>query len=185
MRIRRNRDDDDGDGVPDRSDTNGVPGETDLIEVQLEATAGLPGAEIVVRRTGFSGLTLYRDSTKSVEVMFNFADSTVLTAGGTYWVEYTDISGAAELALSLRDTRHQREVLLDTLTFSPINSIVIAILGNLQTAQWPPPATTLSPGLYSTPYELYTEGYDVYLYEYSDVGIGTGHGPASTLSPMR
>jgi hypothetical protein len=187
--IRRNGDDDDGDGrdpadqkkviIPDRDDGL-VDGENDLIETYLTGGVGaagsMAGTEVIITRSS-SEIRLYSLSNKADGDWFvGGSNSFVLPSDGSYWTEYVGVGDAsATLTITLRDTVHERDMLSDSLTFTPLNSVVIAIGGRLQAPTDPANAQS---GIYDVGRSLIDDGYDAYFFPHSAVAIADGTGPA-------
>jgi hypothetical protein len=140
--IRRNGDDDDGDGVPDLADTSGVQRENDLIEVEIQ-TALPPGqgpvAWFLTRDNEW--LQVFTSPAKAGAPLFapgqTSADISPLIQGGTrkLWVEWTGptVYATRSLTLELRTASAPpappQVLAADTVAFYPFTSIVIAFGG--------------------------------------------------------
>jgi hypothetical protein len=175
--IRINGDDDNSNGQPDSADV-GVPGENDLIEVEvtLDPPAPPPGFEYVLTRTD-PAIKAWTDPTKSSE-LFGGGNSFVVTLPSTtesLWIE-NPAGGTSDLALSAREISGGAIVASDQIHFYPFTGIVIALGGEGQVAGDP----TLDPGnhgAFELAIVLYRGGYDVHMYD-EDVVSSSGSGSA-------
>jgi hypothetical protein len=158
-----------------RPNTDFDPGsEDDLIETVLGLGAVPEGTELVVTRSN-AGIRLHKTKFADGD-LFAGGNSRTLDASGTYWVEYVGTGGAAQLTLTLRDSLHGTGACTDSLVFRPLTSIVVVILGHGQVAMYPPDPSSKAPGTIHMARELYSEGYDVHLFEEDSVDYPWGLG---------
>jgi hypothetical protein len=179
--IRMNGDDDDGDGTADRSDVNGVTGENDLLEVDVDTQPkNVPNVGWVLRRSG-SEINVFLNSDRTQPVWGaggdqNVIDVTNLIKSGTaeFWVEWasTSVRTSATLTLEMRDVRvpaAPKTLTWDKIRFDPFASIVIVFGGNNTN----PLAAT--DGAFQIAERLYRgetvlhAGYDVHAYNEEDL----------------
>jgi len=180
--IRRNGDDDDRDGVPDLSDTSGVQGENDLIEVEIR-TGVPPGqgpvAWFLTRDNEW--LQVFTSPAKAGAPLFapgqTSVDISPLIQGGTrkLWAEwpgptvYATRSLTLELRTAVAPPAPPQVLAADTVAFYPFTSIVITFGGNNTT---PLAATdgafTIAQHLYDGTNNLHA-GYDVHAFNEESV----------------
>lgn len=171
--IRRNTDDDDGNGLSDATQL-GVVGENDLIELAITNTPALApaGWEYVIVRSG-AHLKVWLDAGKAFPLL-DANDEAVLTTGNTsLWVEsVAAVSGTVQVLA--RPAGGGAAIASDTVLFYPFTSVVIALGGENQSPSDPPNSNH---GVFNIARDLYAMGYDVHMYDEDDVD-GSGNGPA-------
>jgi len=172
--IRFNGDDDDGDSIPDRDDSF-VPGENDLIEIELRVRrSNVPMDYVLVR--SHPSLRVWNSQTKESAIL-DGNDEVLLHLTGTRLRAWVECSSAvpAELHFQARSASHGDVLDEDTLRFFAFSSIVVALDGEFQTPTDPPAA--INGGIAEMAIELYKAGYDVHMYD-EDVVAGDGLGAA-------
>jgi len=174
--IRINGDDDDGDLIPDRDDPS-VPGENDLIEVELGVDADATGLEYFLVRSS-PAIRVFSQSSKGTPLLgaSDEAQLTFSTGTRTVWVE-NPLGGTALLTFEARRAggAGAGAVARDVLRFYPFTSIVIALDGEFQTPTDPP--SPINGGISEMAIELHKAGYDAHMYD-EDVVSGSGEGQA-------
>lgn len=170
--IRINGDDDDGDSIPDRDDSF-VPGENDLIEIELRVRRSNVPLEYVLIRSD-PALRVWSSQSKENAIL-DGNDEALLDFTGTRlraWVECRS-AVTAELRLEARSVSRGDVLDEDTLRFFAFSSIVVALDGEFQTPTDPP--APINGGIAEMAIELYEAGYDVHMYD-EDVVAGDGLG---------
>jgi len=170
--IRINGDDDDGDSIPDRDDPS-VPGENDLIEVELWVGRAAPCVEYVLVRTHPS-IRVWEEATKESAIL-GANDEAVLAFPGAkrrVWVE-SHGGGSALLTFEARATGGGGVLAEDVLRFYSFTGIVIALDGEFQTPTDPP--GSVNEGIPEMAIDLHSTGYDVHMYD-EDAVAANGSG---------
>ncbi len=172
--IRRNGDDDNGNGLPDRLDMGGVAGEDDLIEVEVFTKLfNAPGLRYELTR-GETDINVFATAAKTTALLDYTSGNTVVftpTADlQSIWVEWVGTSGSgaptADLTLTAYDAVHDTLVWSDTITFDPFESIVIVFLGEFQVPADPVPLQFRGMhGVNQFAIDEYRNGYNVYVYD--------------------
>lgn len=172
--IRINGDDDDGDQILDRDDPF-VPGENDLIEVELRINPAAPSVTYHLVRSS-PALKVFSESTKGMALLDTLDEVQLAFVGEslTVWIE-CPAGGAADLGFEARTSSGARVVARDVLGFQPFTSIVIALDGEFQTPTDPP--SSINGGIAEMAIGLYQAGYDVHMYD-EDVVASDGTGAA-------
>ncbi|MGI8978415.1 MAG: Calx-beta domain-containing protein [Pirellulaceae bacterium] len=180
--IRRNGDDDDGDGVRDFSQGNGwVMGENDLIRVDLETGLSTPwtGVSATVERTN-ANIAVWNSKDRGEAILNTGTLAAVVMPLGsnTVYVEWASDSAApATFRFSTWDNFHGTRAFFDDLVFKPFESVVIVLGGEGQV----PADPVLVPGnqgMFDFAIEKYQAGFDVHMYDDDDVsynGLGDAH----------
>ncbi len=181
--IRRNGDDDDGDLASDWYDTP-VPGEDDLIRLDVWRDAGLSSdVDFVLTRSDASRLQVWKSSDKSGGKVFD-ADATPLEEvppRNRLWVEWVRPGTGedrASLELEVRDPRNGNKAFSDKVVFHAFTSVIVVLGGEGQD----PADPVLEPnnhGIFRFAISEYRKGYDVYMYN-EDVVNSYGEGAAYT-----
>ena len=176
-RLRINGDDDDADGLADRTDI-GVAGENDLVELTLtvDPPSPPPGYEYVLARSN-ANLRVWNESTRNTEVtgpgdvaVLSFASTT-----RTLWAE-SPFGGEGNLEFIARHVTTGATVASDLIHFVPFTSVFIALGGEGQVPADPPLEPT-NHGMFQVAIQLYRTGYDVHMYD-EDVVPMSGAGAA-------
>jgi Ca2+-binding RTX toxin-like protein len=176
--IRINSDDDNGNGIQDRFESNSIADEDDLIEIVIQ---GLPGNVNDFRLDASTeDLMLWTSYDKGQSIAFPDggleSEPLRLSAMGTLtlyveWVYPTH--GTSNL--SLIDVASG--FVFDVITFHTFNSVVVVLGGEGQVPSDP----VLDPGnqgIFQLAIDMYrNDGYDVYMYDEDDVAP-FGGGPA-------
>jgi hypothetical protein len=175
--IRMNGDDDNGNGTADRDDTGTVSGENDLVEVTLAVSpvTAPPGFEYVLVR-GNTNIKVWNSDLKGVSVLTTGSEQMLTFDGSgtrTVWVENPS-GGSATLELRARPIGGGATLASDTIQFYPFTSVIIALGGEGQGPSDPPDGNH---GMFNIAKTLYTQGYDVHMYDEDDVS-SSGAGPA-------
>ncbi|MGH7199115.1 MAG: Ig-like domain-containing protein, partial [Planctomycetaceae bacterium] len=202
--VRRNGDHDNGNAqVEDRSITNtAIPGENDLIEVDIVAPA-LPGLRYVLWRTN-DNINVWDTPDKTDPKLLNNNTYDPLNcAGGAcdVWVEWVEMDPAqksADLFLEVRtetsDPRtNDKPVDRDKIHFYPFTSVVIVFgghdqepddtdgdgsIGDITEADDP----TNREGIFDVAQELYENGWDVHAYDEGAPGVDNGDIPYAEVT---
>jgi hypothetical protein len=181
--IRRNGDDDDNNGIRDGDESPllGVPGENDLIRVDLqgfESPTVAHGVAFKVKRADLA-INVWHDDAKLGELLSpaNGLLEAVVDPLGVVFVEWPEVAGGSSiLTLSVWDTLHNREVYADAIVFTPFTSIVLVLGGEGQVPD-DPPVAPLNQGIFTLAIQEYREsGLDVYVYDEDAVDLD-GSGP--------
>jgi hypothetical protein len=170
--IRRNGDDDNGNGVADRLDPT-VVDEDDLIELQVR-TSPLASAGTGLRYVLFRGpyIRVWESSDKGNGVLtssanFEQVDLNPTAIETSLWVEWADMTVPnASVILNLEvwtvsphAAANNRLVATDTLVFYPFRSVVVALTGE----QWSTGSDPITDsGVYTIASTLRDEGYSVW-----------------------
>ena len=169
--IRANGDDDDGNGTPDREDTS-VAAEDDLIEVTLEVNLiSPPDIEYVLVR-GNSNIKVWEQPDKSAPIL-DANDEQALDFGETrrtVWVESAS-GGSADLEFVARSTIDGSVLSADVTHFFSFTSVIIVLGGEDQVPSDPH-------GTFQSAIDLYSQGYDVHMYDEDVVSPTVGGGAA-------
>ena len=187
--IRRNGDDDNGDGAQDFL-TAHVSGEDDLIRIDITRNPDpVAGLEYVLRRTDDNpsgiNMRLWSSSDKSGQVMTNTYEIVIGSGGvssaSTLWAEWIEMDSSRRVAsFSLEVRVSGKTVLSDVLTFKPFNTIVVALSGE----QFGPFTNT---ALRTAAQRLYDDGYDSYYFDedaVTAVPAGTGIAHDTVLNAL-
>ncbi|MFH1923956.1 MAG: Ig-like domain-containing protein, partial [Planctomycetota bacterium] len=163
--IRRNGDDDNGNGTPDCAATEtSVANENDLIEVEVfSRPVSSPGIGYRIERST-PAIKVWGSSTKGN--LYLDSDVPVPMAGGDYsmWVEYDPGSSqGSDLIYGVWDTTHNQRVFNDSVHLKPFSSVVIAFGGNDRDPLY------AGSGTFLIAQDLYDEGYDVHAFNEEDV----------------
>jgi hypothetical protein len=179
VHIRRNGDDDNGNGSPDRLDAH-VENENDLIQVSLATgMSGLPGIRVEFER-GSHDIRVWSSRNKGTPLFAanNNVGPIVLdwwAYESSVWVEWvTPGTGTATSSLDLRliDTTNNVVIASDRLVFHPFTSVVIVLGGENQD----PADPVLEPnnhGIFRSAIDLYSLNYDVHMYNEDEIGWET------------
>jgi hypothetical protein len=174
--IRTNGDDDNGNSIADRDDA-GVAGENDLVEVTLSVSPATPplGFEYVLVRSN-GNIKVWNSDMKGAAVLTTGTEQVMIFGGGgssTVWVENPN-GGAATLELRARPIGGGAALASDTIQFYSFTSVIIALGGEGQGPSDPPDGNH---GMFNIAKTLYTQGYDVHMYDEDDVS-SSGSGAA-------
>jgi hypothetical protein len=165
VHIRRNGDDDNGNGVPDRNDTT-VASENDLIRVRIStAFASIPGLRLELG-TSTNDIRIWTQPTKVNQLIgTNNPGQIILNwVPADIWVEWITqgtAPAASNLNIRLIDDVSNNVVATDTLVFHPFRSVAIVLGGRNQIPSDPPDPDH---GMFETAIELYRQNYDVHMY---------------------
>lgn len=175
--IRANGDDDNGNGTPDRDESATVASENDLVEVTLAVSpATAPaGYEYVLARSN-SNIKIWSSSLKNMPLLNANAELVLPFGGGgtlTVWVESPN-GGASGLDLRARPAGGGATLASDTVQFYPFTSVIIALGGENQGPGDPPDSNH---GMFNIAKTLYTQGYDVHMYDEDDVSSSGAGAP--------
>ncbi|MBW3596229.1 MAG: PKD domain-containing protein [Planctomycetes bacterium] len=186
--IRRNGDDDDGDGTPDRLDID-MDSENDL--VKLDVFNGFPelpefqDTRLQITRSN-TNLNVWSGPLKSTSLSepllgANTGNAAVLEdtaqTSDLYveWVNMNLAATTASLELSLWDDVHNNKVFSDTIAFHPFTSVVVVLGGETEVPADPP---NPGYGTFQMAIDIYREdGYDVHMYN-EDAVATSGAGAA-------
>ncbi|MEW6268856.1 MAG: hypothetical protein AB1689_06110, partial [Thermodesulfobacteriota bacterium] len=173
--IRRNTDDDDGNGLADATQSP-VAGENDLVELALQVSpVPVPaGWEYAVVRSG-PHVKVWLDPGKGFPVLDANDEQTLTlsTSATSLWVESV-AQAAATVRVVARPAGGGDAVASDEALFYPFTSVVIALGGENQSPSDPPNG---GHGIFNVARDLHAMGYDVHMYDEDDVG-SSGAGPA-------
>ncbi|MBX3423724.1 MAG: hypothetical protein KF752_19375 [Pirellulaceae bacterium] len=176
VHIRRNGDDDNGNGVPDRNDTN-VENENDLILVAIDNGIGATEGIRFELERGSNDIRVWTTPNKGTRFFAanNLGPIALNSILSCVWVEWvTPGTGEATSSLELRliDTTNNIVIGTDTLVFHPFTAVVIVLGGEDQEPADPAdPATQLGNlGTFRSAIDLYIENYDVHMYNEDLVG---------------
>jgi len=178
--IRRNGDDDNGNGVPDFMITDvAVQNENDLIELHVETTVN-PNIKYYIRRNPNAMLNVWQHADKRAVILDNqpiHERQIAFPADFTLWVEWVGPGAAPArswLELQARHAQTNQVLASRKIFFYPFQSVVIAFGGFTEVPGDPP-----NPGfgIFNIAANLYRLGYDVHMYPYSGVNL-FGAGPA-------
>jgi hypothetical protein len=172
--IRRNGDDDNGDEVPDNTQSP-VVGENDLIQGHIGLSALLSeintaGYSVVLRRSS-DAIQVWESSTKTGP-MFTVGNEFLLANPPvpdsdeyTFFTEWRAMDPEVEsatLELIFRKAGDP-DIVASTITYEPFNSVVIAYVGEFQTPG------DMKIGLMQIADELYASGFDVHPFDEDDI----------------
>lgn len=175
--LRINGDDDNGNGIADRDDSGTVPGENDLVELTLSVSpAAAPlGFEYVLVRSN-ANVRVWNSDLKSTAVLTTGTEQ-VLTFDGsgsrTVWVESPN-GGSATVELRARAIGSGTVLASDTIQFYSFTSVIIALGGENQGPGDPPDGNH---GMFNIAKTLYTQGYDVHMYDEDNVSSSGSGAP--------
>jgi len=175
--IRINNDDDNGNGLPDRNESNRINNENDLIEVLIE---GLPGGyDGFVLETDLNVLRVWTSADKGQQIFFPSggmqSEPLDINANGelTIYVEWRSIThGTEELKLVDQNTGF----VFDTLVFHSFESIVIGFSGDTTGSSIGINIPALQQPTYDIAVDFYEAGYDVFYYDVNTHSLGAGGG---------
>ncbi len=173
--IRINGDDDDENSIPDRIDF-AVPGENDLIEVELTIAQSpvLAGFEYVLSRSN-ANIKVWDSPNKTTAILDGNHESAIAFTASqrTVWVE-NPFGGSAFLHLNARNKVSGGVITGDTLRFYSFTTVVIALDGE-GNVRVDPSLGLRSNGIPDITVALYTAGYDAFMYD-EDFVSGNGSG---------
>jgi hypothetical protein len=161
--IRINNDDDNGNELADRGESNQVFFENDLIEVQIELPEGQSG--LVLETPNVNDLLLWTTADKGESIPFpggglQTGELQSATGSLTIFVEWINSNhGSSDLRLVHQNTG----TVIDTLTFHSFKTIVVALGGENQSPKLPRNNGMNDQGIFvmADPW-YYEEGYDVF-----------------------
>lgn len=173
--VRFNGDDDNGNGVPDHTESP-VTNEGDL--VRLEVTGDppfLPDSHEWVLRRSNPAIKLWKTPTKGFTELFG-DDDTAPADSLAWFIEWVNPNtNTATLELGVREVGGAEVCVVDTIALYRFTSIVIALGGRDQVPADPPNEPT-NHGTFVLAIDLYQQGYDVYMFN-EQVVEDDGTGP--------
>ncbi|GAB6188023.1 hypothetical protein [Thermopirellula anaerolimosa] len=180
--IRRNGDYDNGGGARDWFISDTVPGENDLIRIDVDIYPA-SGVTYFVKCNS-PDVRFWSSPTKGGSPLDTTGDGLVLTSDQSLWVEWTSYSDTAATLIAevwLDDaTTEEYRALTEYLTLRPFESVTAAFVGEHETAGDP----AESPGLNDLVIKLLLDGYDVHVWDdghdwwQADEADEWGRGPA-------
>ncbi len=178
--IRRNGDDDNGNGKPDFLITEvAVQNENDVIELKVETTVN-PNIKYFIRRAPNAVLNVWQHADKRAVILDNqpiHERQIAFPAEFPLWVEWVGPGAAPTrswLELQARDAQTNNVLASRKIYFYSFQSVVIAFGGFTEVPGDPP---NPGYGVFNIAANLYRLGYDVHMYPYNGVNL-SGAGPA-------
>ncbi len=173
--VRFNGDDDNGNGVPDHTESP-VANEDDLVRLEVDADpAFLPDSHEWFLRRSNAAIKLWRTPTKRFTELFG-NDDTAPVDSLAWFIEWVDPNtNAATLEFGVREVGGAEVCVLDTIALYRFRSIVTA-LGGLNQVPADPVNDPGNQGAFQLAIDLYQQGYDVYMYG-EEIVANDGTGP--------
>ncbi len=166
--VRFNGDDDNGNGVPDHTESP-VTNEDDLVRLEVDADpAFLPVSHEWVLRRSNAAIKLWKTPTKGFTELFG-NDDTAPVDSLAWFIEWVDPNtNAATLEFGVREVGGAEVCVLDTIALYRFRSIVIALGGE---GQDPTDPADPNYGTFQLAIDLYQNGYNVRMYNDDAVDI--------------
>lgn len=166
--IRRNGDDDDNNGVPDRDDLL-IAKDDDLLKVEL-GIQRVTGHQYFLKRDN-ENVRVYRDSNKGLSLLFNNNEAEVPEVVSEVWVEWRSLNAADTRSKLTLDARQAGNVVKqDLINLYPFNSIIVGFVGEFTNR------SAANEGVNQIVFALRNQGYDAQVFDEGDANDAPGKG---------